>query len=54
MQEAAKTDAPDGIEDDDEVLANRMAQQLETPSPEMREKMSDFRQSFFSSASVGC
>ncbi|KAJ7849053.1 timeless protein-domain-containing protein [Mycena olivaceomarginata] len=31
--EAAKTDALDDIEDDDE---------LETPSPEMREKMSDF------------
>ncbi|KAJ7349333.1 timeless protein-domain-containing protein [Mycena albidolilacea] len=42
VQEAAKTDALDDIEDDDEVLANRMAQQLETPSPEMREKMSDF------------
>ncbi|KAF7338588.1 Topoisomerase 1-associated factor 1 [Mycena venus] len=33
---------PSDDEDDDEVLAKRMAQQLETPSSEMREKMTDF------------
>ncbi|KAJ7208162.1 timeless protein-domain-containing protein [Mycena haematopus] len=39
---ATKTDEPSDNEDDDEVLAKRMAQQLETPSPEMREKKKDF------------
>ncbi|KAJ6500386.1 timeless protein-domain-containing protein [Mycena sanguinolenta] len=40
---AKKADEPSDDEDeDDEVLAKRMEQQLETPSPEMREKMTDF------------
>ncbi|KAJ7151353.1 timeless protein-domain-containing protein [Mycena crocata] len=41
--EAAKPEVPlEEDVDDDEVLAKRMAQKLETPSPEMREKMVDF------------
>ncbi|KAJ7170342.1 timeless protein-domain-containing protein [Mycena crocata] len=41
--EAAKPEVPlEEDMDDDEVLAKRMAQKLETPSPEMREKMVDF------------
>ncbi|KAF7359427.1 Topoisomerase 1-associated factor 1 [Mycena sanguinolenta] len=40
---AKKTGEPsDNEDDDDEVLAKRMTQQLEKPSPEMREKMTDF------------
>jgi hypothetical protein len=46
VEAAAKADAPSDDEDED-LLAKRMAQKLETPSDEMREKMVDFRQSFF-------
>ncbi|KAJ7454075.1 timeless protein-domain-containing protein [Mycena galericulata] len=43
VEAAAKADnAPSDDEDDEEVLAKRMAQKLETPSSEMREKMVDF------------
>ncbi|KAJ7439501.1 timeless protein-domain-containing protein [Mycena latifolia] len=38
---AAKAGAPSD-EEDDEVLAKRMAQKLETPSPELRERMKDW------------
>ncbi|KAJ6588221.1 timeless protein-domain-containing protein [Mycena capillaripes] len=40
--EAAKADALSDDEDDEELLAKRMAEKLETPSAEMREKMVDF------------
>ncbi|KAJ7134228.1 timeless protein-domain-containing protein [Mycena epipterygia] len=43
LEAAAKPDgAPSDDEDDEGVLAKRMAQKLETPSSEMREKMVDF------------
>lgn len=48
----AKGDAPSDDEDDDELLAKRMAEKLETPSAEMREKMVDFREFLLSGGCV--
>ncbi|KAJ7764630.1 timeless protein-domain-containing protein [Mycena maculata] len=42
LEAAAKPGAPSDNEEDEEVLTKRMAEKLETPSSEMREKMVDF------------